>query len=182
MHVKGIKTKLLRFLLLVQIIVDTKVPIWVGLAQQLATCVLKSVAQRNTCTPQHEGMHAKKGVLKGGTKEHMHTQHEGMHLQQRDTTISTTSLCVSWAYLLVLVYRGALHHNMYADYLLIFCIFLIFLKKLHRHRFCSLRQICSQSFLLACLPYFCHKNIVMQKLFTLLILWRGHSQQFSSFK
>ena len=31
-------------------------------------------------------MRTKKGVLKGCTKEHMHTQHEGMHLHPRDTT------------------------------------------------------------------------------------------------
>ena len=28
-----------------------------------------------------------KGAQKGGTKEDMHTQHEGMHLHPRDTTI-----------------------------------------------------------------------------------------------
>ena len=43
-------------------------------------------------THVHHSMKAsmlKKGVLKGGTKEHMHTQHEGMHLHPRDTTISS---------------------------------------------------------------------------------------------
>ena len=34
-------------------------------------------------------MHAKQGYAKRGTKEHMHTQHEGMHLHPRDTTIYT---------------------------------------------------------------------------------------------
>ena len=29
----------------------------------------------------------KRGMLKDGTKEHMHTQHEGMHMHPRDTAI-----------------------------------------------------------------------------------------------
>ena len=51
MHIKIIKSSFLSFLLLAQFIVDTTVPIWVG----LSTCMLKGCAKN------------------GGTKEHMYT-------------------------------------------------------------------------------------------------------------
>ena len=53
MHIKRIKTNLLSFLLLAQFIIDTQVSILGWLSNMLA----KRLAQRNTCTPQHEGMH-----------------------------------------------------------------------------------------------------------------------------
>ena len=91
MHINGIKTSLPRFLLLVQFIIIQRYPF--GLALLSYMCPNKGMVKGwLKGTHVHHNMNLtcmlKKGMLKRGTKEHMHTQHEGMHLHPRDTTIS----------------------------------------------------------------------------------------------
>ena len=89
MHINGIQTSFLSFLLLIQFIVIQRYPFGLALLSYMHPNkgMLKGWFKG---THVHHSMKAcilNKGMLKRGTKEHMHTQHEGMHLHPRDTTI-----------------------------------------------------------------------------------------------
>ena len=88
MHINGIQTSLFSFLLPIQFIVIQRYPFGLALLSYMRPHKGMLKGWLNG-THVHHSMKAcmlNKGMLKGGTKEHMHTQHEGMHLHPRDTT------------------------------------------------------------------------------------------------
>ena len=89
MHINGIQTNLLSFLLPIQFIVIQRYPFRLALLSYMRPNegMLKEWLEGTHVHHSMKTYMLNNSVLKGGTKEDMHTQHEGMHLQPRDTTI-----------------------------------------------------------------------------------------------